>query len=599
MRPNGWMKPPATTRPQRPANARLGESFIGKTPRSQYSPIQNPNDSSRSQVIQMDRYAQPVLYVPEPKARKADRQTTTQRLLDKVHPYATSIVDVVGPMRTTIEGKIPGGRTGSHSRNIKRAPDGEPLRRGQKDQIPHRDKSKVDESLHLSVSQNHNMEFDQIPDVNPFFAAPRPVRESPKAGEMLSASAAEKQPGSEVARGITDADRDFHAFVEKERRNDQKRRHRRHDQGLAKESDLLGPHPLAPGRRVRQGSVHSIESATEEETFGLPPKVPRVDPRSGAEANIHRRNPAHMQRPSKRDPGRFMKRSSTVDSNSTLKAFPQIYRTSAYGSTRSVSSAEHKENDTDDDDSDGSDVLVRSPICMDLATLGGFKEPTTEIEGNRRRRGSMLSRQTTQDAKPSGMDTANHGLGVVAVEKPRDEVERETDSAGSSASVVSTSSQSEADCGQENEELPRSITAIFVGVSATLPRSETAIRIAPTADHSPLLEATAAGDHRSAPDAEERTVTIPKRRPAVRGRISSDVSQGMRLRQGRDQDQGSRPRTPPAPSIFEFNRDESPGGVFLGVGDESFDGGKLHLPYRDMVFSLQLLMLDRGFFGRP
>jgi hypothetical protein len=554
MRPNGWMKPPATTRPERPANARLGESFIGKTPRAQYSRIHNTNDSSRSQVIQMDRYAQPVLYVPDPKARKADRQTTTQRLLDKVHPYATSIVDAVGPMRTTIEGKIPGGRTGSHSRNTKRAPDGEPLR--------------------------------------------RPARETPMEVEMFSASEGEKRPGRAAARRITDADRDFHAFVEQERRKDQKRWHHRHGQGSAKESDLLGPHPLAPGRHVRQGSVHAIESATEDETFGLPPKVPRVDPRTGAEANIHRRNPAHMQRPPKRDPGRFMKRSSTVDSNATLKAFPQLYRTSAYGSARSVSSAEHKENDTVEDDSDGGDVLVRSPICMDLATLGGSKQTITEIEENRRRRGSVLSHRRLQDTKPSGMDTANHGLGVVALEKPRDEVEQVTDSSGSFASVVSTSSHSEVDCGQENEELPRSITAIFVGVAATLPRSETAIRIAPTAVRSPLLEATAAVDCRSAPDAAEMTVTIPKRRPAVRGRTSSYVPLGMRVRHGRDQDQGSRPRTPHAVSVFKFHGEESPGGVSLGVGDESFDGGKLHLPYRDMVFSLRLLMLFRGFFGR-
>jgi hypothetical protein len=543
----------------------------------------------------MDRYAQPVLYVPEPKARKADRQTTTQRLLDKVHPYATSIVDAVGPMRTTIEGKIPGGRTGSHSRNTKRAPDGEPLRRGQDDQIPNRDKSKVDESLHLSVSQNHNTEFDQIPDVNPFFAAPRPARETPMQGEMLSASEGEKQLRTEVARGITDADRDFHAFVEKERRNDQKRRHRRHVQGSAKESDLLGPHPLAPGRRVRQGSLHTIESGTEDATFGLPPKAPRVGPRTGADTHIHRRNPGHVQRPAKHDPGRFMKRSSTVDSNATLKAFPQIYRTSAYGSIRSVST----ENDTGDDDSDKGDVLVRSPICMDLATLGGCKDTITEMEANRRFRGSVLSGPRRQDTKPSGVDTANHGLAVVAVEKQRDEVEQETDSAGSSASVVSTSSHSEVDCGQENEELPRSITAILVGVAATLPRSETAIRIAPTAVRSPLLEATAAVDRGSAPDADEMTAMVPKRRPAIRGRTSSYRPLGIRFRHGRDQDQDSRPRTPHATSVFEFKGDESPGGVLLGVGDESFDGGKLHLPSRDMVFPLRLLMLDRGFFGRP
>jgi hypothetical protein len=589
------MKPPATTRPERPANARLVESFIGKTPRSQYSRIHNTNDSSRSQVIQLDRYAQPVLYVPEPKARKSDRQTTTQRLLDKVHPYGISIVDAVGPMRTEIDGKIPDGRTGSHSRKTKRAPDGEPLRRGQKDQMTNWDKSKVEESLQLSVSQNHNPEFNQIPDENPFFAAPRRARETPIQGEMSSSFEDEKRPDREVARGITDADREFHAFVEQDRRNDQQRRHRRHRQASTMESDLLGPHPLAPGRRVRQGSVRAMESATDDETFVEPPKVPRGFRRNGAEGNTNRGNLGHMQRHPKQDPGRFMKRSSTVESNATLKAFPQIYRTSAYGSIRSVS----RENDTGDDHSDGGDVLVRSPTCMDLATLGGFKETITEIEGNRRRRGSVLSPPTTQDTKPSGMDIANHGLGVVAVEKPRDEVEQETDSAGSYASVVSTSSQSEADCGQENEELPRSITAIFVGVSATLPRSETAIRIAPTADRSPLLEATAAGDHRSAPDAEERTVTIPKRRPEVRGRTSSYVSQGMRLRQGRDQDQGSRPRTPHATSVFEFKGDESPGGVVLGVGDESFDGGKLHLPSRDMVFPLRLLMLDRGFFGRP
>jgi hypothetical protein len=114
-------------------------------------------------------------------------------------------------------------------------------------------------------------------------------------------------------------------------------------------------------------------------------------------------------------------------------------------------------------------------------------------------------------------------------------------------------------------------------VAATLPRSETAIRIAPTAVRSPLVEATATGARRSAPDAEETTVTIPKRRPAVRGRTSSYVPLGMRVRHGRDQDQGSRPRTPHAVSVFEFHGDESPGGVSLGVGDESFDGGKIHL----------------------
>jgi hypothetical protein len=502
----------------------------------------------------MDRYAQPVLYVPEAKARKADRQTTTQRLLDKVHPYGTSIPDL--------------------------------------------DKSKVDESLKLIVSQNHVPEFDQIAVVNSVLAAPRPPRETPMQEEMCSSYEVEKRLDHKVARRITDADRDFHAFVEQERRMDQQHRLRRHGQGSLMESDLRGPHPLAHGRRVRQGSIHTIESATDDETFVVPPKVPRADRRTGAEPNIDRGNRARKQRPSKHDLGRFMKRSSTVDSNATLKAFPQVYRTSAYRSRTSMSSTERKERDTDEVDSDGSDVLVRSPICMDLATLGGCEETVTEIEANRRRRGSVLSRGRKQDTKPSGMDIANHGWGVVAVQKQRDEVEQETDSAGSSASVVSTSSHSEVDRGQENEELPRSITAIFVGVVATLPRSETAIRIAPTAVRSPLVEATAMGARRPAPDAEETTVTIPKRRPAVRGRTSSYVPLGMRVRHGRDRDQGSRPRTPHAVSDFEFHGDESPGGVSLGVGDESYDGGKLHLPSRDMVFSLRLLMLFRGFFGR-
>jgi hypothetical protein len=341
----------------------------------------------------MDRYAQPVLYVPEAKARKADRQTTTQRLLDKVHPYGTSIPDL--------------------------------------------DKSKVDESLKRIVSQNHVPEFDQIPVVNSVLAAPRPPRETPMQEEMCSSSQVEKRLDQKVARRITDADRDFHAFVEQELRMDQQRRLRRHGQGSLMESDLRGPHTLAPGRRVRQGSVHTIESATDDETFVVPPKVARADRRTGAEANIDRGNRARKQRPSKHDLGRFMKRSSTVDSNATLKAFPQVYRTSAYRSRRSMSSAERKENDTDEVDSDGSDVLVRSPNCMDLATLGGCEETITEIEANRRRRGSVLSRRRKQDTKPSGMDIANHGWEVVAVEKQRDEVEQETDSAGSSASVVS------------------------------------------------------------------------------------------------------------------------------------------------------------------
>jgi hypothetical protein len=249
-----------------------------------------------------------------------------------------------------------------------------------------------------------------------------------------------------------------------------------------------------------------------------------------------------------------------------------------------VSSGEHKEKDSDDDDSDGGDFLVRSPTCMDLASLGGCEETLTEIKANRRRRGSVLCRPGKQDTKPSGMDTANHGCGDVAVEKRLDELEQQPDSPGSSASVVSTSSHSKVDCGQENEELPRSVTAIFVGVEATLPRSETAIRIAPTVVRSPLREAAAAGAHRSSKDAEESAVTIAKRRPAIRGRNSSYVPLSMRIRHGRDKDQSRLLRTPHAASISEFNGDESPGGVSLGVGDESFDGGKLHLPYRATVF---------------
>jgi hypothetical protein len=365
--------------------------------------------------------------------------------------------------------------------------------------------------------------------------------------------------------GRTEAEIEFQAYLEEERRSENGDKELNITEGRYTETAFVHNHRHAPRFHREETSGTLNNSTFQFNPFGPRQQPPSFLHRPGREGNHKFTEGPQHQRSEDVGRGRQLKRSSTIDSDATIKAFPQVHRTSACASVRSRSSASERSGCAPrmftaevpkGNRRHSGKSLVRSHACTDLTALLRGEKPKTRYD-------VMIE---VPSIPTSGRGWSSK-LGCVDTEPAQRVQESKQDIKKPSHGMLAETAANTVPARDSQSKVQgdeRSNTAVFLGSVAPLPRSDSAIwrplETVPTR--------TAAGTvHAAVP--ESKAPQIPQRRPAVRRRSAPYVPLAMRL-------PNAPLRTLPCPLS---TGDESSGGVTLyDLEYESFDGGQYTIP---------------------